>query len=138
MKLSTKIILIIAHLTAFAFCIYFLILMSAFSNNKGEYLFEILLFGVICSVFFAIFYFLFKNIKTYLSITLLVYLFISPIFLMLFYEIGISIYYSILFKEFPFVNDTGMQLYILCSILYLYPIVTSINLKIKNRQKTNN
>lgn len=84
------------------------------------------------AIFFTLFYLLFKNLKVYLSLTILFYLFISPIFFMLLYEVVTSIYYSIMLKDLSVLNDSGFQIYFLCSILYLIPLITSINLKLKN------
>lgn len=132
MKNSTKILLIISHLSAFSICMYVISMMYGFNFDKGNYALEIIVFFAVCAIFFTLFYLLFKNLKLYLSLTILFYLFISPIFFMLLYEVVTSIYYSIMLKDLSVLKDSGFQIYFLCSILYLIPIITSINLKLKN------
>lgn len=132
MKNSTRIIFFISHLIAFLYSLYAITLMLAFSNNKGDNVTEVLLFGIVCSVFFALFYFLFKEIKTYLIISLIFYLLISPIIIILITDLIDTIYLSFLYKEYDFYKDTSFQLYIFYLIIYLYSFITIINLIRKN------
>lgn len=133
MSIATIAILLISHTVTCMVCVWAAILFTAFSADHNTTI--LLIFTlIIILAFITLVYCLFKNLKLYKILGLILYLLLSPVFITLVYEVILSISLSIQLEEISLIfKDTVLLLYITYCFLYIFPLI--VLLKIRSGEK---
>ena len=129
MSIATIAILLISHTVTCMVCVWAAMLFTAFSASHNTTV--LLTFTlIIILAFLTLIYSLFKNLKLYKALGIILYLLLSPVFITLMYEVIFSISLIIELGEIGSIfNDTVLWLYILFCFLYIFPLIVLFKIR---------
>jgi hypothetical protein len=134
MSIATIAILLISHTVTCMVCVWAAMLFTAFSPSHNTT--ALLTFTLIIIIaFLTLIYSLFKNLKLYKALGIILYLLLSPVFITLMYEVIFSISLIIELGDIGSIyNDTVLWLYIIYCFLYIFPLI--VLFKIRHEKKS--